>query len=71
MSAPAWEVVIRALQLSCVLLFCAFALLLEAGVFRAETSYLHNLADELIALPQAILLIAAIASAVIEERVDP
>ncbi len=68
MSSPAWEVVIRALQLTCVLLFCAFMLLLEAGVFKYETSHLYYIARELATLPQAILLIAAIASAVIEEH---
>ena len=30
MSPAAWEVVIRALQLSCLMLFCAFMLLVEA-----------------------------------------
>lgn len=68
MSPPAWEVVIRALQLSCVLLFSAFMLLLEAGTFTYETREYFYIARELAAQPQAVLLLAAIASVVIEEQ---
>lgn len=71
MSPAAWEAVIRALQLSCVMLFCAFMLLVEGGAFTYETRYLHYTARELLTMPQAVLLLAAIASAVIEERADP
>ena len=68
MSPQAWEVVIRSLQFTCVLLLCAFALLANAGTYTTETSYVYHLARELATLPQAILLLAAIASAVIEEH---
>lgn len=68
MSPAAWEVVIRALQLSCVMLFCAWMLLLDGGVFTADTAHLYRLARELMTLPQAVLLIAALASVLIEER---
>ncbi len=70
MSPAAWEVVIRALQLSCVMLYCAFMLLVEGGAFTYETRYLHYTARELLTMPQAVLLLAAIASAVIEERTE-
>lgn len=45
---------------------CLFALLM-AGGFSADTYELHRLAGELFTLPQAILIIAAIASVVIED----
>lgn len=68
MSPGAWEVIIRAMQLTCVMLFGAFVLLLEAGAFTYETSRLHYLARELMNVPQAVLMLAVIASAVIEEN---
>ena len=68
MSEPAWEVTVRALQLTCVLLFCSFTLLIDAGTYCADTSYVYRLAYELALLPQAVLLLAVIAGAVIEER---
>ena len=39
MCEPAWELLIRGLQLSCVLLFCAFLLLVDAG--GSSVSYTH------------------------------
>ena len=68
MSAPAWEVTLRSLQLSCCMLCCAFMLLIDAGTYTADTSYAYNLAYELALMPQAVLLIGMIAGAVIEER---
>lgn len=71
MSDAAWEALMRGLQLSCVLLFCAWMLLVDGGVYKAATADLHALARELAALPQAVLLIAVLASALIEERLAP
>ena len=68
MSTLSWEIVIRALQLSCVMLFCAYMLLMEAGPFTYATSDLHYIACELISQPQAILLLATLASVIVEER---
>lgn len=68
MSTLSWEIVIRALQLSCVMLFCAYMLLMEAGPFTYATSDLHYIARELISQPQAILLLATLASVIVEER---
>ncbi len=68
MSPAAWEALIRGIQLSCVMLFCAWMLLLEGGTFKAATANLHWMAHELTTLPQAVLLIAVLASALIEER---
>lgn len=71
MSDAAWEVVTRAMQLTCFMLFCAFVLLIDAGTYTAGNSYSYRLAYELALLPQAVLLLATIASAVIEERSNP
>ena len=64
----AYEVTARSLILCCVMLFCAWMLLLDGGVFTAGTAHLYRLARELMTLPQAVLLIAALASVLIEER---
>ena len=40
----AWEVTERALALCCVLLFCAFMLLADAGGYSAETHATYRLA---------------------------
>lgn len=62
-----WEILIRSLQLSCVMLFCAFMLLADAGAMTAENYTTYLLADELYRLPQGLLLLAAMAGAVIED----
>lgn len=67
MSPPAWEITLRSLQLSCVMLFCSWMLLAGAGTYSIETNYVYQLAYELARLPQAVLLAAVIAGAVIEE----
>lgn len=71
MSEPAWELTIRSLQLSCTLLFAAWLLLLDAGTYSAGTSEAYRMAQELALLPEGVLLFAAIAGAVIEERQAP
>lgn len=63
-----WELLIRALQLSCVLLFCSFMLFLSSGPLTIWNYDTYKLAQEFSTLPQAILLVAMIAGAVIEER---
>ena len=68
MCDPAWELPIRGLQLSCVLLFCAFLLLVDAGGFSVESCGTYFLAEELLTLPQAILLVVMLAGVMIEER---
>lgn len=68
MCEPAWELLIRGLQLSCVLLFCAFLLLVDAGGFSVESCGTYFLAEELLTLPQAILLVVMLAGVMIEER---
>ena len=68
MCDAAWEVTRRSLALCCVLLFCAFALLVDAGPYTAETYSTYRLAWELSSAPQWILLLAVLAAAVIEDR---
>lgn len=63
-----WELLMRAMQLSCVLLFCSFLLFLSTGPLSIWNAYTYKLAQELTRLPQAILLVAMIAGAVIEEQ---
>lgn len=62
------EILTRALQLSCVMALCALCLLINAGPMTAESYDTYLLAKEMITLPQAILLVATIASAMAEER---
>lgn len=68
MCEPSWELLIRGLQLSCVLLFCAFLLLLDAGSFSVWNCNTYYIAKELLTLPQAILLVVILAGVIIEER---
>lgn len=63
-----WELLMLGLQLSCVLLFAAFLLLLGAGEFSVWNCDTYSLARELLTLPQAILLVCILAGAIIEER---
>ncbi|MEG1789368.1 MAG: hypothetical protein RR055_02410 [Oscillospiraceae bacterium] len=63
-----WEILTKSLIFSCLLLFCAFMLLADAGPMTAENYDTYLLAGELYALPQAILLVANIAGVIIEER---
>lgn len=53
--------------LTCIMFACCLLALLMASGFSADTYELHRLAEELFRLPQAILIIAAIASVVIED----
>ena len=53
---------------ACVLLFCAFLLLVDAGGFSVESCGTYFLAEELLTLPQAILLVVMLAGVMIEER---
>lgn len=68
MCESSWELLIRGLQLSCVLLFCAFLLLVDAGSFSVVSCDTYFLAQELLTLPQAILLVVMLAGVIIEER---
>lgn len=66
MSDPAWFIFLRSLQLSCVMLFCSFLLLLEPGsVVQSYPRYITALA--LYETPQGILLLGLILSACLEE----
>lgn len=51
-----------------MLLFCAFLLLVDAGGFSVESCGTYFLAEELLTLPQAILLVVMLAGVMIEER---
>jgi len=67
MSEMAWYIFIRSIQLSCFLLFCAFILMLKCGGSESGGYELYMTARSLYELPQALLLIAGIASACIDE----
>lgn len=67
MCDASWEITVRALAFSCVLLLCAFALLADAGPLSAENYATYRLASELFSLPPAVLLLAALAGAVAED----
>lgn len=67
MCDEAYFIIRSSLILTCMMLACCLLALLIAGKFTANTYELHRFAKELFTLPQAILIIAAIASAVIED----
>lgn len=64
MCRESWILLIDTLKLSCVMLFCAFILLLDP----ASTYDGVKLASALAETPQGLLLIAVIAAALLDER---
>lgn len=67
MKPDAWYIFLRSLQLSCVLLLCAFALLLEYNGDMLGKYPLYMTAHSLNESAQGILLIALILSVCMEE----
>ena len=67
MCPDAWYIFIRSIQLCCLLLLCAFALLVEWDGRMAENYALYMTAMSLTKITQALLLIAVIASVCIED----
>ncbi len=55
--------------LTAALFACAVLIIVVAGRFSTDTYRLYLLAEELYRLPQAILLIAAIGSVILEENI--
>jgi hypothetical protein len=68
MCDEAYYVIRSSIILTGVLLFCCLILFLAAGKLSPDTYKLYCLADELFRLPQALLFIAAIGSAILEEN---
>lgn len=62
-----WKLLVRTLQLSCVMLFCAFVLLMDAGAMTPQNYSTYLLANELFRLPQGLLIISVLGGAVIED----
>lgn len=67
MKPDAWYIFIRSIQLCCLLLLCAFALLLEYNGDMLGKYPLYMTAQSLNETAQGILLIAVILSVCIEE----
>lgn len=67
MKPDAWYIFLRSLQLSCVLLLCAFALLLEYNGDMLGKYPLYMTAQSLNESAQGILLVALILSVCMEE----
>ena len=66
MSEPAWTIFSRSLQISCMLLFCSFLLLLNAGSpVQEHARYITALA--LYETPQGVLLLGLILSVCLED----
>ncbi len=66
MSEPAWYIFLRSLQLSCLMLFCAFLLSLEpGGLVRGFAQRMTALA--LFEAPQGILLLGLLLSVFLED----
>ena len=65
MCPAAWAIFIHTLRLSCLLLFLSVALLIKTDAVFDYSD--HMLAVGLYETPQALLLIASIGSAIIDE----
>ena len=63
MCGEAWYIFMGTLKLSCAMLFCAFLLLISSSSYDQTM-----LAAALAETPQGLLMIALIASALLEER---
>ncbi len=63
------EIALRGLQLVCVLLFCTLALLLytETADFQVQIALLHG-AGEFCSIGSAALLLTAIGSIIVQDR---
>ena len=67
MSDPAWFIFIRSIQLSAFMLFCSFMLHLNISCSLAHyTQYMT--AQALSEVPQGLLLIGILASAILEDQ---
>lgn len=62
-----WYITIRGLMLSCLLVFIAFVVLVEAGSFGLENRGLYHLAEKLSELPCAIIMLLSISALVVED----
>lgn len=63
----AWMVFTRSLILSCVLLFCAFVLLIDIQHISTQNYDTYFTAKTLIEIPQLVLLFGTLGSACIED----
>ena len=70
MKSDAWYIFIRSIQLCCLLLLCAFALLLEYNGDTLGKYPLYMTAQSLNESAQGILLIAIILSVCMEEMLS-
>lgn len=68
MHETSWWILTRALALSCVLLFCGFVLLLEVDTVTLDNFHLYRIAQSLIRMPQAVLLIGILGVACAEDH---
>lgn len=68
MHALSWWIFIRAMRLSCMLLFCAALLLLAASPVGADTFFLFRAGQAFTELPQLILLFGILGIAVAEDH---
>ena len=64
MCDEAWYIFMGTLKLSCAMLFCAFMLLISPGCGYEQTMLSAALSET----PQGLLLIALLASVLLEER---
>lgn len=67
MCDDAYFIIRSSVILTCTMLACCLLALLFAGRFSADTYELHRFANELFRIPQAVLIIAAIGSVIIED----
>ncbi len=68
MSRPAYFILKITLIVSCVYLTSALVLLVSVGSFTARNYEMYLFARYLYSVPQAILLLAVIGSAIVEEQ---
>lgn len=67
MNELSWRVFTRSLILSCVLLFCAFILLIDIQQVSTQNYATYFTAQALIEIPQFVLLFGVLGSVCIED----
>lgn len=68
MREEAWGLLLGTLRLSCVMVFCAFVILIELGAPTIQTLPIWRGAEAYASFPAALLLCATLASAFVDEH---
>jgi len=68
MCDAAYQAILGTLRLSCAMELCSLALILHSGPFSSRNYALYRAAMELANSPAGLLILASIASVILEEK---